>query len=289
MNKVLLVCLCVAVALSLFSSVFLLMGWGDLLRDVGATLLYPFQWITSGLQNAIQGFAQYTQDLKDLQAEVRRLTEENQQLQASLQEAELLREEYSWLYAYLSMKEEHASYSFCAAGVVARDMSGAYALELTLNKGSAHGVKEGMPVVTRDGLVGVVSQVNWAFCKVRTILNTTSSAGVAVTRSGEIGVCEGDFEALKNGCAVARYLPAEADVQVGDSLLTSGRGSVYPYGIPVGRVVSISHNGFSRTTEMVIQPFARLDDLDQVMILTAYERYAEGNQPEETVQKEPGV
>ena len=63
---------------------------------------------------------------------------------------------------------------------------------------------------------------------------------------------------------------------VGDIVITSGRGSVYPYGIPIGRVVSIRSNAYSRTTEATVQPFTDFENLTQVVILTEYIHYVDG-------------
>ena len=71
-----------------------------------------------------------------------------------------------------------------------------------------------------------------------------------------------------------RYLAEEADVQAEDIVVTGGQGSVYPYGIPIGRVVSVSFNAYSRTTEAVVAPFVDFSDLSHVAVLTAYERTA---------------
>lgn len=275
-NPFFVVCLCIGLCVALFTGVFAVMGWGDLLRQVGSTILYPFQWMATQVSEAASGFGQYVSDLNSLSQEVQALREENQSLKASLQEAELIREEYTWLYGYLSMKEEHSSYSLCAAVVTARTLSGAYAVELTLNKGSAHGIAVGMPVVTTEGLVGMVYEVSPLSCRVRTLLSTSASVAAVTARAGESGLCEGNYTALTEGQVTLRYLPAEADVAEGDSVLTSGEGSVYPYGIPVGRVAAVTANGYNRTTEATVEPFVDFTALNQVMILTDFDRYAEG-------------
>lgn len=277
-NRFFLVCLCIGLCIALFTGVFAVMGWGNLLRQVGGTILYPFQWVAARVSAAASGFGQYFTDVNRLSEEAQALREENESLKAALQDAELIREEYTWLYGYLGMKEEHSSYSLCAAVVTARTLSGDYAVELTLNKGSAHGVAVGMPVVMAEGLVGMVYETGPVSCRVRTILNTSASVGAVTARAGESGLCEGNYSALTAGRATLRYLSAEADVAVGDSVLTSGEGSVYPYGIPVGRVVAVTANGYSRTTEAAVEPFVDFTDLDQVMILTGFDRYAEGMQ-----------
>ncbi len=270
-------------AIALFTGVFAVMGWGSLLSDVGAAVLYPFQWVMHKAGTAAEGFAAYFSDMDKLQGEIESLRAENESLKNDLIHAEITADENSWLYRYLSMKEEHEDFSLCAAVVVtASSASGAggdHATELTLNKGSSSGIETGMPVVTQAGLVGVVVETGLYHCRVSTILDTTVSVGAVTSRGSENGLCEGDHTTRHDGRAILRYLREGADVEPEDIVITSGRGSVYPYGIPIGRVESVSSNAFSRTTEATIHPFVDFTSLRDVMILTSYVHYVDGYEP----------
>ncbi len=273
-HKFFIICVTIALAVALFTGVFAVMGWESLLGTVGATILYPFRRITGYVGDAVTGFGQYFTDVDELQSEVDDLRAENESLKAALTDAAILADESAWLYRYLSMKEEHGDYAMCAAAVVssasASGAGGDYATELTLNKGSSSGVSTGMPVVTTAGLVGVVVEVSVNHCRVSTILDPSVSVGAVTTRMSENGLSEGDYSLVHDGKAVLRYLPEAANVLAEDIVVTSGKGSVYPYGIPIGRVESVSSNAFSRTTEAVINPFADFSDLSRVIILTDY-------------------
>ena len=273
-------CLGLALALALFTGVFAVMGWGSLLSDVGSAVLYPFQWVGSKVGSGVTGFFSYFSDIDSLKEELESLRAENESLKGELIDAEIMADENSWLYRYLSMKEEHGDYSLCSASVISSSSAsgegGDYALELTLNRGTSSGVETGMPVVTSLGLVGVVVETGLNHCRVMTILDTSVSVGAVTTRATENGLCEGDYAVLHKGCATLKGLPEEADVAVEDIVVTSGRGSVYPYGIPIGRVVSVQANAFVRTTEATVQPFTDFSDLTQVVILTDYVHYVDG-------------
>ncbi len=273
-------CLGLALAVALFTGVFAVMGWGSLLRDVGSAVIYPFQWVGAQIGNGFSGFFSYFSDLEDLQAELDSVKAENESLRNQLIDAEILADENAWLYHYLSIKEEHGDYTFCAASVISSSSAsgegGDYATELTLNRGSSSGVETGMPVITPSGLVGVVVEVNLHHCRVMTLLDTSVSVGAVTTGAIENGLCEGDYTTLHKGQAILKNLPEEADVQVGDIVVTSGRGSVYPYGIPIGRVVEVTANAFVRTTEATVEPFTDFSDLTQVVIMTDYIHYVDG-------------
>lgn len=270
----------VALAIALFCGVFLVMGWGSLLHRVGGTVIYPFQWIFSRIGDGVSGFVQHFEDMDRLQEQLDALEKENESLRAELEDAEIVLLEQAWLYQYLSMKNEHEDYTMCAASVIAsggQDGSGDYMTVLTLNKGSAHGITAGMPVVSVSGLVGMVTEVGINQCYVQTILNTTSSVGAMSVSTLDKGLLEGNFACLFEGCATLRYLPEDATVSVGDRIVTSGQGTVYPYGIPVGTVSEVTVNPYSRTKEAKITPFHDFSDTDEVIILTSYVRYTEGD------------
>lgn len=270
-NRFFIICLCIGLSAALFTGVFAVMGWGGLLRQVGAGILYPFQWTAKQIGNGASSIAGYFRDVGEMRDEIESLKAENERLRADVHDAELIRQEQEWLYKYLSMKEEHDDRQLCAASVTAAVWSDGYATVLTLNKGSSSGITTGMPVVTEAGLVGMVCEVGLTFCKVRTVLDTDHSAGAIVPRSGEIGMIEGSFMSLHDGRLMLRYLDAEADVLPDDVCVTSGRGTVYTYGIPVGVVESVDTNAYTRTTEAVIRPYCDFTDMDQVMIVTACE------------------
>ncbi len=266
-------CVCLALAIALFTGVFAIMGWGSLLGEVGATVLYPFQWAAAQVGNAVSGFGAYFQDMDKLLAENESLRAENESLQAELTEYEILADENAWLYRYLSMKQEHSDYAMCAASVISTSsgIAGAFATELTLNKGHASGIEPGMPVVTPVGLVGVVVDVGPYHCRVSTLLHTSVSVGAIATRGAAAGLCEGDLSHIHDGKTTLRYLPESADIATGDTVVTSGLGSVYPYGIPIGTVDAVTVNPYSRTLEATVTPYVDLSCINGVAILTAYE------------------
>ncbi len=269
----------VALLLAIFCGVFLVMGWGTLLHRVGNTVIYPFQWVFSKVGDGISGFVMHFEDVDRLQEKINALEIENESLRAELSDAEILYDEQAWLYKYLSMKEEHTDYTMCAARVITSSGEGSAGFEtlLTLNQGSAQGIQNGMPVVSTLGLVGMVVEVGINQCYVQTILKPTSSVGALSPESSNTGLLEGNFANLYDGRAVLKYLPENAEIKEGDTVITSGDGSVYPYGIPVGRVESVSVNPHSRTKEAIVTPLHDFSDTREVMILTSYIRYTEGD------------
>ena len=290
-NKFFIIGIASVLAVSLFCGVFSVMGWGNLLHEVGGTVIYPFQWVFSKIGDGIEGFGSYFSDIDELQDEINALREENESLKSELIEAGIAKDENAALYGYLNMKNEHADYTLCPATVIAASSSsplgGEYVTHITLNKGSNHGVKVGMPVLTPVGLVGMVIEVGLDHCRVQTVISTSSCVGGVTAGSGELGVVEGDLSCMYDGHAMMKQVDENADVEVGDIVVSNGNGSVYPYGIPIGRVAEIGMNAYSRTKEVKIEPFCNMKDIESVAILTAYDRYADTNKmPDDTTDGE---
>lgn len=125
--------------------------------------------------------------------------------------------------------------------------SNPYLRRVVINRGSKSGVYEGMPVISGTGLVGQVYSLNYGFSRVLLISDPNCSVPVLCSRT--------NIRAITTGTGVhdelaVNNVPRSADIKVGDLLVTSGLGGVYPSGYPVAKVTSV---GFSDA-----QPFANI-------------------------------
>ena len=271
------VALCVALALTVIPAVLSAMGLRDLVREAVQTVATPFQWCLSRAYDGVEGFSRYFTAYDRLERENESLREELREYEEALRENEVLRTENHWLRGYLSLKNEHIDYKFLDAAIVGRE-AGSYATVVTLNRGSAHGVEVGMPVITENGVFGYVKEVSYTSSKVLSIVETAVSVGAFIERSGVTGLVEGDYTLRADGLVVMNGIPQDADIAVGDLVHTSGTGSVYPRGLLVGSVESITPDPYSRTVSAVIRPAEDLlavGELSHLMIVTDYEIYSE--------------
>ena len=187
-----------------------------------------------------------------LSAEVARLREENARLRPDAQENTRLR-------ALLGFKQR-LPYRALAGRVVGRDPSQWFST-VVVDRGASEGVMRDDPVITSDGVVGHVIETAGSWARVLLVADPRSAVSVVLDRSREVGVVVGQGRSdLK-----VTYLSREADVKAGDLVLTSGLGPIYPKGLPVGTVVSVS-----RTTmfqEAVVHPTSDLGHLEDVLIV----------------------
>lgn len=266
--------LCIALALVIVPSVLTLMGLSSYVRSAVATLLTPAQSLMMKVTNAIDGFTDYFTEFDRLKAENEALKRELAEYKNKFYEIDNILKTNEWLYEYLELKREHTEFKLIDADIVGREV-GNYMTVFTLNVGTDKGVTADMPVITSDGIVGYIAEAGPNWSKVLTIIESASAVGAYVERTGELGLVEGSFDLRGTGLCKLMYLATDSDVKVGDRVLSSGLGSIYPRGLVVGIVESIEPDQFSRTVTAYVRPTANLEDLTRVMVIKSYETYAE--------------
>lgn len=272
-NKFFIVCLSVAVAVAVLMSVFSLMGYRALVRNVLGTVATPFRAIGNLFCGAVEGFGKHFQSIDALEKKNAELEEENRALRERIEQAERLEAENERLRDYLGMKAAYPTFTLEEGTVIGHEGEN-YLTVLTLNRGSIHGIQVNMAVITKDGIVGCVSEVGLTWCKVSTILEDARSVGVLAPRSGASGILSGEYTYRENGTCRLTFLDDDArsaDVRVGDRIETSGLGSVYPAGLTVGQVTDMRADAATRSLIATVKPSVDLSSLSYVMIITGYQ------------------
>lgn len=263
--------LCIAIVLTLVPIVWTAMGRTDLVRGAVGIAATPFKWCFNACANAIKGFGAYFTEFDRLKAENEYLKDRLEDYEEQKNISRVLDEENRWLRKYLGLKDENEHFELADATIVSKESSSSSQI-FTLNRGSSDGIKVGMPVITESGVFGFVKEVSIFSCKVVGMLDASASAGAIIERSGAIGVAGGAFELRSDGLCEMSYIEAGSDVKVGDIVVTSGVGGVYPPGIKLGRVVEISTDALSRNMVATIQPYVDFENASRVMIITSFSR-----------------
>lgn len=150
----------------------------------------------------------------------------------------------------------HEARGFISARVIA-DTGGAFAHSLVLNAGADDEVRRGQAVVSGDGLVGRVVSVGARSSRILLLTDLNSRIPVVTEQSRVRAVLAGN----NTGRPVLDHLPPNDTVTVGERVVTSGHGGVFPPGLPVGVIVSIGDNG------TVVQPLVATDRLEYVRVV----------------------
>jgi rod shape-determining protein MreC len=138
---------------------------------------------------------------------------------------------------------------------------------ILLDRGSLDGVRRNQPVLAPDGLIGKVVEVTPATARVQLLTDPMNAVGGLIQRTRVTGIVSGNLGA---GARV-RYLPLMADVVVGDEVVTSGMGGVFPKGILIGRIAAVERRSGALFQDAALQPAVDLSRLEEVLILTAPE------------------
>ena len=269
-NKFFVIMLCISLMLVIVPSVLSIMGLSDYVRGAVVTVFSPFERMMTAVTDAAKGFTDYFTEFDKLKAENEELKNRLAELEDKNYKINEIEEMNRWLYSYIDLAREHTEFDFAVANIVGREV-GNYMTVFTLDVGTENGVTKDMPVVTADGIVGYVNEAGPNWCKVLTIIESASAVGAYVERSGEVGLLEGDFAMRLEGLCKLTYLASDSDIEVGDRILSSGLGSIYPRGLVVGIVERVEPDEYSRTITAYVRPSAVLDDLSRVMVIKSYE------------------
>jgi rod shape-determining protein MreC len=150
-----------------------------------------------------------------------------------------------------------------AAEVVAKDSSPWYHTVI-INKGRAHGVKKGSPVLVPDGVVGQVTDLSSGYSKVLLIIDRNNAVDGLVQRTRARGVILGDGS---QGCRF-EFVLRRQDVEVGDLIITSGLDGIYPKGLRIGWVSKVIRRNSGIFQEIEITPSTDFHKLEEVLVVT---------------------
>ena len=275
-SKFFIICAIVAAVLVLVPAILTAFGQVDIVRSGLKTIAKPFEWCGSKLAGAVDGFVSVFSDYDELEKENQELREAVESLENEIADNEVLRKENSWLREFLDLRNKNPEFVLTDADIISHE-AGNYATVLTVNKGTVHGVKKNMPVITSDGVLGYVSEAGLDWAKVTSIIESASKVGVYTDRTGVIGTVEGSPELRAEGKCLMSYDP-DADIKVGDRVYTSGTGSTYPGGLLIGKIISVEADETTRRLMAVVEPsvdFSSLEKLTGVMVICGYVGYSE--------------
>lgn len=197
-----------------------------------------------------------------LQAVVDTLTIDNLRLKETEAENERLR-------SLLRFAQLNPNYDFRGGQVIARVISKSpsnYLASIAIDLGAEHGIKPGMPVVTERGLVGRIHKVGPLSSTVLLITDPSSGVPALIQRNRLVGIVSGRAGALP----VMEYIPQDADISVGDLVITSGLGGGFPKNLIIGQIVEVRQRDYEMFQQATIRPTVNFDRLEFVLVITNF-------------------
>ena len=273
--------LIIAVVVLLGLIIYTATAGGSFLANLLGFATSPMQSIATDVTGNVTEFLDldgYTKDeLKDL---VGALQEENAQLEDQLVGYEELQQENEQLKTQLGLEEEEPENELRSASVIGRDPNDVF-YGFSIDQGTLSGVSVGDPVITDQGLVGVVTQAYATSSKVTCLLSEDVHVAAWSPKRQESGVIESDVTSASTGVLRLNYLSGDTQIQEGDIIATSGEGGAFPQGLKIGTVARVekSENDISRYAE--IQPFEDLTKVQEVYVVVDFPGKGEGAPQEE--------
>ena len=245
------------------SAAFVLLGLRPAAKEAAAGALSavtvdPFKrMMASALE--VAGLREENAALRELAVE---LAADRARLSEYKHENERLRE----LMGFFVSFSEDEQFEMVPARVVG--MPGGRIIErIELDKGARDGIKAGMPVIVPEGLVGKVVGVSGAGSRVEPLTSASSAVSVVIERSNVRGVLRPRYGPVSDFLSWGiDYVPARSDIRLGDLVITSGLGGVYPPGLTVGRVISIEENPL--TMSVGVRLAVDFATVERVFVLT---------------------
>ncbi len=194
-----------------------------------------------------------------LKEEVEELSSQNRLLQQEKYELENLRELYD-------LDEQYSNYEKVAAEVISSD--GNWYNTFVINKGSDDGLAVNMNVMAGDGLVGIITEVNKSYSRVRSIIDDESNVYGTFLKTSDDCVVTGNLKLMDQGIIEVTGIPGDAKIEDGYEVVTSQISNKYLPGILIGYARDLKTDSSNMTQSGYLTPAADFSGLDMVLVIT---------------------
>ncbi len=237
--------------------------YAESVRQVVALAAYPIQRVAMAPVDLLHGVADYFGSTAALREENATLRTKQLRAAQELLQLAALQEENNQLRRLLEAQERLPRKSgFAEILYAARDP---FSRKVVIDKGSQNGILAGAPVIDDVGVIGQVTRVYLLMSEVTLLSDKDQAIPLQVLRNGLRAVGYGGAE---GGLLDLRFMAANADIQNGDTLVTSGIDGTYPPGLPVATVARIERDSAYAFARITLAPTAGTERYRQVLVLS---------------------
>jgi rod shape-determining protein MreC len=240
----------------------------------GAAELFsvPLKRAAESIARSFESLYGYIYDYENLVSENAALKAQIAELRQNYSEYTEMAAENARLNELLELKARHSDHVYDDAVIVTWGASN-WESSFTVSLGSANSdVAAGDSVITETGvLIGRVTEVGAVTSTAVSVIDTTFSAGALAGERREQSVASGDFALMREGMLRLDFLPEGDNVLSGDTVVTSGKGGIFPEGLVIGDVTDILINDTGIGYYGVIKPAADLNNVTYVYVITDFE------------------
>lgn len=233
-------------------------------------VLTPMRSAASKLTDKAEQLYSYIFRYETLAAENESLKQQLSEMEDVARDADAMSRELERLRELLQLKEQHSDYQLIDGYIISRD-SVDWNSNLTINRGSDHGLAVGMCAVTSNGeVVGLISEVGKNYAVIKTIMDSSLQISSIVSSTGYSGMVVGGYQSGLENMLRMEYLPASAVLKNGDQVVTAG-STMYPRNLVLGRIVDASYTETGVAKYAILDPAAEITGLEQVFVITGFQ------------------
>ena len=243
------------------------------LTNFANILASPFRAGYESVADWFNDKQKYYQDTTALEEENAALRRRLAELEAEVRQARLDSAENERLKELLGLQEKRPDLTsdLEAATVVEHTVTN-WTATLTISKGTSSGLEIGDCVIDETGaLVGLISAAGTNWATILTLVDTDTSLGAQVFRTGDLGLAQGNFSLMGENRLRLEYLPTDCSLLGGDLVVTSGLGGYYPAGLVIGSVTEVQQDDSGATSYAILEPAADFDALEEVFVIRSFD------------------
>lgn len=258
---------CTVICVGLLFASYFAMDKVAAIKNATVKLITPIQnginqiglWTDSKLENL--------KEIEALTAENDLLKQEIAQYKEDITALQNRQNELLELQKLYSLDEQYPDYEKTAANVFSKDASSWFST-FYIDKGENDGLFVGANVMCEGGLAGIITECNSDYSKVRAIIDDSSNVSARIMPSNALCTVEGNLAQYENGYLLAVDIDKDANVSVGDKVVTSTISDRFHSGLIIGYVSDISYDTNNLTMTAYITPAVNFDNISNVLIIT---------------------
>ena len=260
----------IAVALAVMS---VLSYTSSPLVNAANTIAAPFRAAYTAVATWFNDKQNYYKDTTALESENAALRRQLAEMEDAVRQAEADSAENARLRELLNLREQRRDITGdLEAALITEHTVTNWTSALTLNKGSQHGVEVNDCVIDETGaMVGTICEVGLNWSRVLTLVDTDTSLGAQVFRTGDLGLAQGDFALMQENRLRLNLLPAGASLLGGDLVVTSGLGGYYPQGLVIGSVEKVQMDPSGSDSYAILTPAVDFAQLTEVFVIRSFD------------------
>lgn len=230
-------------------------------------IITPLQKITTNVSGWIGEKVGFIKDNTDLAEENKQLKEQIAQLEAENKRLSYFESENKKLSELLEISQKYADYQTTGAQIIAKDPGNWYDI-FVIDKGKKDGLSANMVLTTSQGLVGKIIESGYTYSKAQSLLDSRTSVPAMSLRTNDLGIVKGDYTLMNDGLCKMEYIDADAEIILGDEIVTSPLSDIYPPGIVIGKVKEIKTDSNGLTKYAIIEPMVDFKHLDTLLVIS---------------------